>query len=123
MKPGSLYNLELFIAKLLRIGVLIAGVFLLIGWMSQFQFIGNPLEKFEHYQHIPFAQSFRECWEQQRWGLITAYVGLCILISLPIIRVFMTAVLFYRLKEFLMASAATLVFVALLLSFSLGFEI
>ena len=103
--------------------MLIAGLFLLIGWMSQFQFIGNPLEKFEHYQHISFIDSFRECWQQERWGLVIAYIGLCILIILPIVRVLMTAFLFFRRREFLMAAAATLVFVALLLSFSLGFEI
>lgn len=123
MKSGNPYELELFISKLLRIGVLIAGFFLLIGWMSQFQFIGNPLEKLEHYQQISFVDSFRQCWERQQWGLVMAYVGLCVLISLPIVRVFMTAFLFFRRREFLMASAATFVFIALLLSFLLGFEI
>lgn len=123
MSKDSLYDLELFISKFLRMGVLIAGLLLLVGWLSKFQFDGNRLAEFEVYRHMSFAESFWHCWAEGQWGLVVSYIGLCVLICLPLIRVLLTAVLFFKHKEHIMASAAAIVFFALLLSFSLGFGV
>jgi uncharacterized membrane protein len=119
----ELYSLEMFISKLLRWGVLLAGLFLLIGWLMNISLTGNPFAIFQTYHEVPFLETLQAVFTNREWGLGLAYLGLCILISLPMLRVLMTAVLFFKQKEYWMASAATLVMIALLISFSLGFEI
>lgn len=119
----ELYSLELFISRLLRKGVMLAGALLLIGWITQIQFTGNPLAEFQNYQASSLAEHLRLIWEQRQVGLMVSYLGLAVLISLPMLRVFLTAFLFLRQGERILAAVATLVLVLLLISFSLGIEI
>ncbi len=118
-----LYSLELKIAQLLRGGVLVAGFFLLLGWLMTIHPGENTLSHFQTYQQIPFLQSLEHLWQGREWGLLIAYFGLGVLISLPLLRVLMTAFLFFKQKEMVLAGLALVVLIALGLSFSLGFEI
>jgi uncharacterized membrane protein len=119
----SLLNLELKISKLLRFGVLVAGAFLLVGWASMLDFQNNPLLAFEQYQDRSLNLSLHQAMQEQRWGLLIAYAGLAILISLPLLRVLLTAILFVKQNEKVLAAVAFFVFAALLVSFSLGIEL
>jgi uncharacterized membrane protein len=94
-----------------------------IGWMTEIQFTGNPFEAFHEYHPVPFLASISQMIHQGQWGALTSYFGLLILISLPTLRVFMTAVLFVRQRDYILASVAAFVLVVLLLSFGLGLEI
>ena len=116
-------NLELRISKLLRYGVVVAGAFMLIGWMTILDFYHNPLLTFQIYQHQPFVQSIANAWQKRVWGLLLAYTGLIVLISLPVLRVLLTAILFWRQKEKFLSGIAFFVFAALVVSFSLGIEL
>ncbi len=123
MRDARLEALELFIAKFLRYGVLIAGAVIFVGWMSQINFHRNVFEEFHVYQHMSLGDTLSFLWLQQSYGLLLAYVGLILLISLPLLRVVMTAGLFLIEKDYLMAICALLVLGGLALSIALGFEI
>jgi uncharacterized membrane protein len=118
-----LHKLELRISKLLRYGVMGAGTFLLIGWATMLDFSQNPLAEFHLYKNETFVQSLSGAWQNHHWGLLMAYAGLIFLISLPLLRVFLTAVLFVKQKERILAAVAFFVFVILIISFSLGIEL
>ena len=119
----ALEDLEMRIAKLLRQGVIVSGVFLLVGWMLQIKWAGNPLLPFHNYQAEPLLQSLQLNWLAGDWALLISYFGLFVLISLPILRVLLTAILFFKQGDKVLASVATFVFVAILASCLLGFEI
>lgn len=119
----NLFELELLIAKILRYGVLIAGFFIFIGWMSQIRLAGNPFLEFEHYRAEPLVALIPKLRSNSEWGLLTSYFGLILLIALPFLRVLMTAFLFVKQREYLLAGVAGLVMFGLLLSFSLGFKL
>jgi uncharacterized membrane protein len=123
MKDIRLQNLELFIAKFLRYGVFVAGVVIFVGWMSQINFHRNVFEDFHIYQNAPLTDTLYFLWLQHNWGLLLTYVGLMLLISLPLMRVVLTAAVFLVQKDYLLAACAGLVLFGLVLSFVLGFEI
>jgi len=118
-----LVSLELRIAKLLRYGVMLAGVLMFAGWMTMLDFSQNPLQAFHVYKDISLRQSLQEAWRDQVWGLLAAYIGLMLLISLPLMRVLLTAILFWKQKEKGLSLIAFFVFAALIISFSLGIEL
>ena len=119
----ELYNLELFISKMLRLGVLVSGALLLIGWMTQIQFTENPFLAFHEYHALPLSQFLGQLWAAGDWGMLVSFAGLFVLISLPLLRVLLTAILFLRQGERKLALIAAFVLIMLLISFSLGIEI
>lgn len=123
MNDESLLSLEMKISRFLRVGVLVAGGFLLAGWLLQIQFTENPFLEFSHYRNIPLADSLSEAVAAGNVAQLIAYTGLLVLIALPVTRVFLTAVLFLRRRELLMAAVAVFVLIALALSVMLGWEI
>ncbi|RYZ76357.1 MAG: DUF1634 domain-containing protein [Proteobacteria bacterium] len=123
MRDTRLEALELFIAKFLRYGVLFAGLVIFIGWMSQINFHRNVFEDFHVYQNMSLFDTLWFLFLQHNWGLLTAYLGLMLLIALPFLRVVLTAGVFVIEKDYLLAGCAVLVMAGLILSFALGFEI
>ncbi len=119
----ELLKLELLIAKLLRYGVLVAGALLLVGWCANLNFTSNPLAEFSTYHRESLSVSVKSAWSHGDWAIIIAYSGLVTLISLPFLRVIMTAVLFYKQHEYVLAGVATFVCLALIGSALLGFDI
>ncbi|MBC7371727.1 MAG: DUF1634 domain-containing protein [Bdellovibrionaceae bacterium] len=119
----NIITLEYRISKLLRYGVMLAGALMFVGWMSMLDFTQNPLLAFHDYREVTFVHSIGYAWRDKVWGLLTAYAGLILLISLPLSRVLMTAILFWRQKERLLSGIAFFVFAALIISFSLGIEL
>lgn len=120
---SGIYSLELKIAKFLRYGILIAAAFIALGWLSQVSLTENPFLKFQTYQQITFLDMAEVSFMIDDWAFFVSYAGLFILISLPVIRVFLTGVLFLRQKEKAMGTMAFVVLFFLLLSFVLGFEV
>jgi len=116
-------NLEIKISWFLRIGVIVAGFLLLAGVISTFKFNGNPFFVFQVYDKIPLQIGLLHHLKHQQWGMLLSYTGLIVLITLPIIRVILTAILFIRQKEYHLACIAIVVLLGLMMSFSLGFEI
>jgi uncharacterized membrane protein len=115
--------LEIRISKMLRYGVILSGIFMLLGWATQIQFSGNPFVAFHEYHPVAFVASIQQMYLGAQWGSLLSYLGLLILIGLPTLRVLMTAVLFVRQRDFVLAAVAAFVLVILLTSFSLGLEI
>lgn len=91
---SRLESLELKIATLLRVGVFISGSLLL----------GSVLLS----------------GIQPEWALLLAKYGLSLLVSLPVLRVLLTALIFFYEKEFTMFIVASCVLLLLSLSFTLG---
>lgn len=119
----ELESLELKISNFLRIGVLVAGLLMLIGWLTQLIFNGTSFELLKTYNAISFNETFKNAIHNNLWSELIAYLGLIILMTLPIIRVFLTAILFVKQKEYILAGIASFVLIALLISFSLGIEL
>lgn len=120
---NEIENLELKISKFLRLGVIVAAIFMLIGWILKFKWQGNPFFHFEIYDQIPFERQFLFYFHKKDWGYLFSYLGLIVLISLPLIRVLLTAVIFLKQKEYHLALIAALVLAGLGASFMFGFEL
>lgn len=119
----DLFALELFIAKLLRYGVFLAGILIFIGWASQIDFHEDTFSHFTAYKASPLIPALQGLWARAEYGLLISYLGLGVLISLPVLRVAMTGAVFIKQKDFIMAGLVALVLSGLILSFVLGFEI
>ncbi len=119
----DIYQLELFIAKFLRYGVVLAGILMLVGWLTQIDFAVDAFEPFRVYHDAPLFQTLTAYWEAGRWGLITAYAGMFVLISLPLFRVLMTLVVFMKKHDYALAAVSALVLLGLALSLALGFKV
>ena len=121
MNDARLNDLELKISKVLRTGVLFSGALMALGWLTS---LGgaHPFAAFQQYQQVPLSTSLHQVWSEGRWSTLLVYAGLVVLVLLPGLRVFLTAVLFFRQREYKMAAIALFVLVILIVSFSLGIE-
>lgn len=120
---SSLHRLELLVSHLLRIGVLVAGGLLAVGWVGMWIHGTDLSGNLSEYNPTAFTDSLQ--WAiimQDRWLLISL-LGLVVLVLLPLVRVFLTAVLFLKQKDFSLALMAFMVFACLLSSFFLGIDI
>jgi uncharacterized membrane protein len=115
-------RMELKISKLLRIGVMVAGSVILLGWILAFRADKDPFANLQTYKAFNLLDSLQMHLILQNWGNIIVYVGLGILISLPVLRVLLSTILFLKQKEKIMALLGATVLIGLLLSFSLGIE-
>lgn len=119
-------QLDVKIAKVLRLGVLFAGALILVGWLSHVStvnFVGRtdgPFERFRVYENHPLAAFLETLVLEGNWGELISYLGLAVLIALPALRVFLTFLSFLRHRDFVLAILAAVVFVSLMISFSLG---
>lgn len=123
MNNNEIESLELKIAKFLRGGVFLAGIVMLIGWVWKFKWSGNPFFNFETYDRIPLPDLIKQHIFLKDWALLVSYGGLLILISLPLIRVLLTGILFIKQKEYVLAGIAFTVLCGLTASMLLGIEI
>lgn len=115
--------LELKIAKFLRWGVLLSGLLIFGGWLWEVKFsAADPFYPFQRYYVFPLQNILRIYYKNGNWGTLISYLGLCTLISLPVIRVFLTAFLFVKQKEYKLGLIALLVLFSLGISFLLGVE-
>lgn len=119
----ELLDLELKISKFLRMGVVVSGFFMIVGWIFETLKSENSLDKIKTYNPMALADSFQLAYSSGDWATILTYIGLIILVSLPIIRVLLTAVLFIKQKDTPMAALAIFVFLILMTSLMLGFEL
>ncbi len=122
MKP-ELIKLELFIAKLLRHGVLFAGTLILIGWIFQISFTQDTFAQFSQYQGITLMDQLNMLWHTHSWPQLIANAGLFVLISLPVLRVIATGFIFAKQKNYHLVGLVLVVLSGLILSIVLGFEI
>lgn len=120
---NEIESLELKIAKFLRGGVFLAGAVMFVGWCWKFKWAGNPFFNFEVYDRIPLTDLIKQHIYLKDWGLLVSYAGLLILISLPLIRVMLTAILFVKQKEYTLAAIAFIVLSGLTASMLLGIEL
>ena len=120
---SAIHKTELMISQFLRSGVLISGACLLIGLIGEMLTTGTSLEAFKQYSRVPLKESLDWAVLLGNRYTIISYVGLIVLVSLPVIRVFLTAILFFKQKERLLASIAMIVFIALISSFFLGIDL
>jgi uncharacterized membrane protein len=116
---NPLEDLELRISKVLRWGVILSGIIMLVGWIP---LLGNhdPFAAFKSYQEAPLLPVISGYFEQHDWAMLTCYLGLAVLICLPALRVILTAILFMKQGEKTLATIASFVMIALIISFCLG---
>ncbi len=115
--------LELFIARFLRYGVLIAGALMLAGWISQISFSADTFAQFQVYKEMRLVSTLHRLYDAREWGVLTSYLGMLVLICLPVLRVFMTLAMFLKKRDYALAGVSALVLFGLLLSVTLGLEI
>jgi len=116
-------EIEITISKFLRVGVFFAALLMLIGWCLQIQWNGNTFFTFEIYDQISLIDILKLHYYREHWAPLVSYAGLATLISLPILRVLITAVLFFRNKEYKLAGISLIVLSGLCLSIFLGIDI
>lgn len=116
-------ELESRIAKFLRKGVVVAGVVIGIGWIISLTKMGDPFSGLQVYSKLSLMTQLELAFMDQDFGKMISYLGLVMLISLPLIRVVLTVYLFLKQKEFVMAGIGLAVLMGLLASFSLGIEL
>lgn len=119
----ALHRLELITSHLLRVGVLIAGVFLLIGWVWLWIKNGDSLQNFQTYEPTGLIESIHWSLVNNDRAMMVSIVGMVLLVLLPVARVFMTGVLFIKQKDYILALMAFLVFIALVASCFLGIDL
>lgn len=119
----ALERLELRIAQFLRYGVMLAGLLMGAGWITRVFLQNIPLVDFKIYQHDDLILVLKQAYDYNQYSILMSYAGLFVLISLPILRVFFTAVLFLKQKEYILSIIASFVLICLGLSFSLGIEL
>lgn len=121
MKPDNkAYELELLIAKFLRVGVFFCGGLIFAGWIMNLKWDANPFFVYKDYDPIPFWELINFYIRSKNIGGIVSFAGLAGLVSLPVWRVFLTGVLFIKQKERGLAVIAFIVFTLLVISFLLG---
>lgn len=113
-------RMELKISRFLRFGVIFSGVIIATGWVFSFKADYDPFENLRTYHRISLIDSFQIQFMLENWGRLIIYLGLMVLISLPVLRVLLSIVLFVKQKEKTMALIGATVLVGLILSFSLG---
>lgn len=118
----DLETMEFKIAKFLRGGVIFSGIIIAIGWGMSFKADSDPFANLQTYSSLNLVDSLQMNAILQNWGKLIAYLGLTILISLPVLRVFLSVLLFIKQKEKTMALIGAIVLIGLILSFSLGVE-
>lgn len=123
VQDQKLHQLELKISYALRLGVIFSGLFIAIGWIWMLISHGVQLDSFSTYQAVSFKQSLQMAFLKKDYSWFVAGFGLSALVTLPLIRVFMTAFLFLKQKDFILAGIAFLVFATLIFSFFQGYEI
>lgn len=112
--------MELKIASILRYGVLIAGGIILTGWLLSFNPNNNLFDAYKTYEQVDLIVSIKAQVLLQNWGRLLTYFGLFLLILLPVIRVFLSMILFFKHQEKQMALIGAIVFIGLLISFYQG---
>lgn len=118
----NLETMELKIARFLRGGVVASGLIILTGWILSFRPDKDPFLPLQTYVPYGLIDRLQVHALLSDWGSLITYFGLGILISLPVLRVFLSTILFIKQKEKIMALLGAIVMLGLILSFSLGIE-
>lgn len=118
----DLETMELKIARFLRTGVVVSGLIILTGWLVSFKPDSDPFLPLQTYAPYGLIDRLQVHALLSDWGPVITYFGLGILISLPVLRVFLSTILFIKQKEKMMALIGFIVMLGLILSFSLGVE-
>lgn len=118
----SIAGLEYCISQFLRFGVLLAGGFLAVGWCWLLVQGNSKLTGFSNYESESLFESVRWSLFLQDRGKLLTFIGLGILVALPVLRVLLTGVIFIAKREYRMAATAFIVFSVLILSFLLGID-
>lgn len=113
-------RLELWVSQLLRSGVTVSGVLLFVGWLGMWSQGSSVAGRFNEYHSQSFLETIQWSLMTGDRSMLLAMAGLLILVSLPIVRVFLTAILFLLQRDFKMAAMAGSVFIALIASAFLG---
>ena len=113
-------TMELKISKFLRYGVITSGIIMATGWIFFFKSDSDPFKPLQTYSSLNLIDSLQMNFILQDWGKIISYLGLTVLILLPVIRVLLSTILFIKQKEKAMALIGAIVLIGLIISFSLG---
>jgi uncharacterized membrane protein len=109
-----------YIGVFLKIGVSAAGFFLVTGWAWMLIVGDHEVRALENYESSSLAERLEWAVILNDRAMIFATLGLTLLVLLPLVRVFMTVVLFAVSKDYKMTAMAFFVLLALIFSFSLG---
>ena len=118
----DIFELELFIAKFLRAGVIVSGLFMLTGWLGTLDLHHNIFLNYQNYTHNSLLSTISQ-YDVSSWPHLMIYLGLICLILLPLLRVLLTGLIFMKQRDYIMASLVLLVLAGLIISISQGIEI
>lgn len=119
----ELHKMELAISHVLRSGTIISGIAIFTGWVWMWIAKGDQLQNFGTYNERRLPDMITDAIHSNDYGMLLSLGGLALLVSLPIIRVLLTALLFIKQKNRILAVMAIAVFMMLVASFILGIEL
>ena len=117
---NELERMELKISSFLRWGVFLCGAVIGIGWILAFKSANDPFKNLQTYHQISLINHLEIAFMLEEWGRLLSFMGLGLLILLPVMRVFLSIILFLKQNEKTMALIGAMVLIGLLVSFSLG---
>jgi Protein of unknown function (DUF1634) len=91
-----------------------------VGWVASVNFRATPFAGLRTYAPRPLAAELADLGARGAWPGLVCYFGLFVLISLPLVRVLLTGVLFARQGDRVLAMVAFAVLAALVSGFFLG---
>lgn len=114
---------EIKISKFLRFGVYVTAVCFAASLIFRFALYPNYQFDLTKYNGESLMQHWRFAATHGYWGVMIAYIGFGVLVSLPILRVLFTALLFLKTRDYILGGVAVLVFLILICSFLLGVNV
>lgn len=115
-------KLELWISYFLRAGIIVSGALIGIGFVLMLVQGGVTLEAYKTYEAQSFVDMLQWSYLLNQSGVLLVAFGLAVLVTLPLARVFLTGILLYLSKEWIMGSVSMFVFITLIVSFALGLK-
>ncbi len=109
-----------YIGVFLKIGVITAGFFLVTGWAWMLIDGDHEVRALQNYEASSLTERLEWAIILNDRAMIFATLGLALLVLLPLLRVFITVVLFGVSRDYKMTVMAFFVLLALIFSFSLG---
>jgi uncharacterized membrane protein len=113
-------DIERHISTLLQRGALLSGLLLSVGWISNYLDKGDQLHEFTSYKIQKLPETLHWIVLAQDKASMFSYLGVVALLLIPLIRVLLSSILFFRKKEYILAVVSMTVFCLLILSFQLG---
>lgn len=119
-RQNLVLRLESMMSLMMRWGVVVVGLLLFCGWISELDLSSDIYVKFHEFQSRNFLIDLNRYWIEKDWSKLLSFSGVFLLMSLPIFRVVLLGGNFLLNKEYWMGLLSALVLFGIIVSFIFG---